>query len=248
MSHVFPPSPAVAVPVAGTAQTFPVHRVYCVGRNYVEHAREMGFTGREPPFFFMKPADAIVVVPEGTTGEIPYPPMAVVCLGYRAEQIRHPVDGFGFLAPRSSGLRVLGALWASATFPDNAPPGHVLLRVMIGGARDEGVLELDDSELQRLVCEELARVQGISGAPTYARIFRHTLAIPQYLVGHGERLARIEACLQRWPRLAIAGNAYRGIGVNDCAREAWPIAERVLEGAHGQQLTVGEERSPTAVD
>jgi len=74
LSHVFPPSPAVAVPVAGTAQTFPVHRVYCVGRNYVEHAREMGFTGREPPFFFMKPADAIVVVPEGTTGEIPYPP------------------------------------------------------------------------------------------------------------------------------------------------------------------------------
>ena len=74
MSYVFAPPALVAVPVAGTAQSFPVHRIYCVGRNYVEHAQEMGFTGREPPFFFMKPADAVVYVPDGATGEIPYPP------------------------------------------------------------------------------------------------------------------------------------------------------------------------------
>jgi fumarylpyruvate hydrolase len=73
MSYVFnPPTPA-AVPVVGSDAKFPVNRVYCVGRNYVEHAKEMGFTGREPPFFFMKPADALVVVPEGSTAEIPYP-------------------------------------------------------------------------------------------------------------------------------------------------------------------------------
>jgi protoporphyrinogen/coproporphyrinogen III oxidase len=160
--------------------------------------------------------------------EIPYPPMAVVCLGYRAAQIRHPVDGFGFLAPRSSGLRILGALWASATFPDNAPEGHVLLRAMLGGARDTTVLELDDGELLRLVIDELDRVQGISGAPTYARVFRHPLAIPQYLVGHAARLGRIEARLGEQPGLLITGNAYQGISVNDCARNAWPVAERVL--------------------
>jgi len=73
MSFVFRPAPAVSVPVAGTGQQFPVHRIYCVGRNYVEHAQEMGFTGREPPFFFLKPADAIVVVPAGQTGSMPYP-------------------------------------------------------------------------------------------------------------------------------------------------------------------------------
>ena len=73
MSFVFSPAPAVSVPVAGTGQQFPVHRIYCVGRNYVEHAQEMGFTGREPPFFFLKPADAIVVVPAGQTGSMPYP-------------------------------------------------------------------------------------------------------------------------------------------------------------------------------
>lgn len=73
MDFVFAPSATVAVPVLGNTKQFPVHRIYCVGRNYEEHAKEMGFTGREPPFFFMKPADALVVVPEGATGQMPYP-------------------------------------------------------------------------------------------------------------------------------------------------------------------------------
>ncbi len=72
MSHVITPQTQVAIPVAGGG-SFPVRRIYCVGRNYVEHAQEMGFTGREPPFFFMKPADAVVAVAEGETGQIDYP-------------------------------------------------------------------------------------------------------------------------------------------------------------------------------
>jgi len=70
---VFSPAPAVSIPVAGQSARFPVHRIYCVGRNYEEHAKEMGFTGREPPFFFLKPADAAVVVDAGETGTIAYP-------------------------------------------------------------------------------------------------------------------------------------------------------------------------------
>ncbi len=73
MSYVFNPPAVVSVPVVGRAELFPVNRVYCVGRNYEEHAKEMGFTGREPPFFFLKPANAIVVVNTGETGSIPYP-------------------------------------------------------------------------------------------------------------------------------------------------------------------------------
>lgn len=73
MSYVFPPAPAASVPVAGRPERFPVHRIYCVGRNYVEHAKEMGFTGREPPFFFLKPADAVVPVAQGETGTMAYP-------------------------------------------------------------------------------------------------------------------------------------------------------------------------------
>ncbi len=73
MNTVFSPAPGVTVPVVGTSAQFPVHRIYCVGRNYVEHAQEMGHTGREPPFFFMKPADAVLVVPPGSVAPLPYP-------------------------------------------------------------------------------------------------------------------------------------------------------------------------------
>lgn len=73
MNYVFTPSPTVSVPVTGSAARFPVHRIYCVGRNYEEHAKEMGHTGREPPFFFMKPADALLVVNAGETASLPYP-------------------------------------------------------------------------------------------------------------------------------------------------------------------------------
>ena len=75
MSYVFTPAATTSVPVVGKDERFPVRRVYCVGRNYEEHAKEMGFTGREPPFFFLKPTDAIVVVQEGETGTMAYPPM-----------------------------------------------------------------------------------------------------------------------------------------------------------------------------
>lgn len=73
MRYVFDPCPVVSVPVSGTTDHFPVHRIYCVGRNYEDHAKEMGFTGREPPFFFMKPADSLVVVHPNETGALPYP-------------------------------------------------------------------------------------------------------------------------------------------------------------------------------
>ncbi|MFZ6876014.1 fumarylacetoacetate hydrolase family protein [Undibacterium sp. Di27W] len=77
MDYLFPPLQQAAVPIAGGTAYFPVHRIYCVGRNYVEHAKEMGWSGREPPFFFMKPADAVLPVMAGQVGEMPYPPMTV---------------------------------------------------------------------------------------------------------------------------------------------------------------------------
>jgi len=73
MNYLFTPAAPVSVPVVGSTAHFPVHRIYCVGRNYEEHAKEMGFTGREPPFFFLKPADALIVVEAGQTGVLPYP-------------------------------------------------------------------------------------------------------------------------------------------------------------------------------
>ena len=97
MSYVFQPAPAVSVPVVGRAERFPVRRIYCVGRNYVEHAKEMGFTGREAPFFFLKPADAAVVVDPGQTANLPYPSLTkdlhheielVACIGKGGKNIK----------------------------------------------------------------------------------------------------------------------------------------------------------------
>jgi fumarylpyruvate hydrolase len=97
MSYVFQPAPATSVPVVGRAERFPVRRIYCVGRNYVEHAKEMGFTGREPPFFFMKPGDAAGVVNAGETATLPYPSLTkdfhheielVACIGTGGKNIK----------------------------------------------------------------------------------------------------------------------------------------------------------------
>lgn len=96
-AYVFTPAPQVSVPVIGTTARFPVQRIYCVGRNYEEHAKEMGFTGREPPFFFIKPANTIVAVDAGVTGSIPYPAMTqnfhheielVACIGTGGKNIK----------------------------------------------------------------------------------------------------------------------------------------------------------------
>jgi oxygen-dependent protoporphyrinogen oxidase len=164
--------------------------------------------------------------------EIPYSPLVVACLGYAREQVRHPMDGFGFLVPRDQGLRILGALWTSTLFPGRAPEGQVLIRAMIGGARDPDVLELDDQELTQLVQRDIFESMGGEGQPTFTRIFRHRCAIPQYVIGHAERLRLIDAQLAHLPGLVITGNAYRGIGVNDCVANARPTAERIL-GALG---------------
>ena len=112
MSYVFSPAPVTSVPVVGSGDRFPVHRIYCVGRNYAEHAKEMGFSGREAPFFFMKPADAVLVVNEGSTGEMPYPTLTqdlhheielVVALGKGGRNIK-AADAFNHVYGYAVGL------------------------------------------------------------------------------------------------------------------------------------------------
>ncbi len=160
--------------------------------------------------------------------DIPYAGLAVVCAGYDRDQIRHDLDGFGFLAPRGQGLRLLGCIWTSSLFPFEAPPDKVLLRVMYGGAPDPEAVRMDDDTLLRAMQSELHPLLGIEGAPAFVRIFRHTGGIPQYTLGHEARLAHIEAGEQAFPGLVFAGNAYRGIGLNDCVVSAHRAADKVL--------------------
>lgn len=156
--------------------------------------------------------------------------IAVVCTAYRREEVRHDMNGFGFLIPRSEGKRALGCIWTSSVFPHQAPAGHVLLRTMIGGATDPAAVDLDDAALLDVVAREVHPLLGIDGAPIQSRIFRHRSAIPQYGLNHSDTLAACDAIEAAHPGLAFAGNGYRGVGLNDCVVSARRAVDRV-EGA-----------------
>jgi oxygen-dependent protoporphyrinogen oxidase len=164
-----------------------------------------------------------------TLQEIPSAPLAVAHLGYRREAIGHPCEGFGFLVPRGEGVRILGALWVSTIFEGRAPHGGLMMTIMIGGAHDHGVLELSDAELTAIILGDLSRTMGIAAKPYFTRLIRQPRGIPQYTLGHPERLERIAARLQEHPGLYLSGNSYRGISVNACIEEAPGIAEEILE-------------------
>jgi oxygen-dependent protoporphyrinogen oxidase len=171
-------------------------------------------------------------VAAGILREIPSAPLAVVCLGYDEQQVartRGALNGFGFLVPRSEGIRMLGALWETSIYPRRAPEGKVLIRVMIGGALDPVVPSLEDRDLLRIVKAELATTMGLGIDPEFVRIIRHGRGIPQYTVGHLARLQRIERLLQSHPGIFLAGNSYRGVSINSCIAEARPTADAVLE-------------------
>jgi oxygen-dependent protoporphyrinogen oxidase len=171
--------------------------------------------------------------------EIPAAPVVVVALGFGAYDVRQRLDGFGFLVPPTEPLRMLGCLWSSATFAQRAPPGRVLLRVMLGGSRDAAVLDLPDDRLVRLVLGELDRTLGLRGSPDMIRIIRWPTGIPQYTLGHGQRLARIASELGRLPGLYLVGNGYRGIALNDCVVNVQAAASAILAAVAGRRVAEG---------
>ncbi|HXW07613.1 MAG TPA: protoporphyrinogen oxidase [Vicinamibacterales bacterium] len=168
----------------------------------------------------------------GILREIPTAPIAVVCLGYDGAEVareRGGLNGFGFLVPRSESIRILGALWETSIYPHRAPAGKVLVRAMIGGALDPGVLALDDQTIQRIVRTELKATMGLGIEPEFVRIIRHRRGIPQYTVGHLARLQRVDRLLRARPGIFLAGNSYRGVSINSCIAEAGSIAAAVVD-------------------
>jgi len=161
--------------------------------------------------------------------EIPYPAVSVVCLGYRKEKIKTPVDAFGFLIPSREKRKILGTLYDSSIFPNRAPEGYVLLRSMVGGARYSDLARENEAKLLDLVKGELAVIMNIRSDPDFMRVYRHDMAIPQYTVGHLERLRNIDALLQKHKNLYLTGNAYRGVSVNDCIENSFMLAEKIIE-------------------
>jgi oxygen-dependent protoporphyrinogen oxidase len=131
------------------------------------------------------------------------------------------------LVPQRSGRDLLGVQWCSSIFPDRAPEGCVLLRAMCGGWHRGEMVGWDDARLLQTVRGELRMAMGIEAAPVYHRIVRWDRAIPQYHVGHLQRVAWIDERITRHPGLVIGGNAYRGVALNDCTEQAELLVGRL---------------------
>jgi len=156
-------------------------------------------------------------------------PIAVVMLGYDdADAFGRPVRGFGFLVPRGEAVGLLGTLYCHDIFPGQAPAGTLLLRAMIGGAREPEAAALDDDALLARVRSGLAQVYGADPEPDRVWIVRWEHGISQYTVGHLDRVAAAEAAIVA-ADLEIAGSPYRGVSVNDCIKQARAAARRIAQ-------------------
>lgn len=159
-------------------------------------------------------------------GRIQYSPIAVVGLGYR--RLADPLDGFGVLSTSGSGLPVLGILWDSSVFPDRAPPGGKILRVMLGGQRNPEAVQLEETALVTLAREGIRRAMGIAAAPDVQYLRRWTHGIPNYAPGHIANVAAIDAAVAAVPGLHLNNNAYHGVAMNDCCDQSRKLADLIV--------------------
>ena len=160
---------------------------------------------------------------------IAYAPVAVVVLGFRRDEVAHPLDGFGALVPAVERRRLLGVLFSSTLFPGRAPDGFVTLTAFVGGARQPGLAALDADALVSLVRRELEDLLGARGEPTFRQVVAWPQAIPQYVLGYERWLALIDEVETANPGLALAGSYRGGIGLGDALRSGLEAARRVAE-------------------
>jgi oxygen-dependent protoporphyrinogen oxidase len=159
---------------------------------------------------------------------IPYASSVIVNVAYQRDQIQHPLDGFGAVVPAIEDRSILAVSFLSVKFPRRAPTGSVLMRVFVGGATRPDLFDLPDDAIKELVTRELADLIGVSGTPQLMEVGRHPRAMPQYTLGHLERVEAIRRKLARHPRLFFTGIAFDGVGIPDCIHSAELTAESVV--------------------
>ncbi len=160
---------------------------------------------------------------------IPYASSVVANVAYRRDAVAHPLDGFGAVVPIIENRSILAISFTSVKFPHRAPAGTVLLRVFVGGATQPDLFELDDAAIEAIVRRELGELLGAQGDPLLLEIGRHPRGMPQYTLGHLDRVAAIRSRLALHPGLLLAGNAYEGVGIPDCIRSARSAADDLLK-------------------
>jgi len=189
------------------------------------------------------PAFAAARLLQGMAGDIahqlrtiPYVSTATVNLAYERSHIGHPLYGYGFVVPRLEGRTIMAATFSSVKFAGRAPRGKALLRCFVGGAKNEELVSWGDDKLAAAVKKDIAEILNIEGEPRHALIVRWEKAMPQYTLGHGEKLSHIERGLSKLPGLFLTGSAYHGIGISDCVHQGELIAEQVSQFCKGKGL------------
>ena len=159
---------------------------------------------------------------------IPYTSTATVSLAYRRSDIPKALDAFGFVVPARERRKIIACTFSSVKYPGRAPEGYDLLRAFVGGALQPSLFEQDDQAMELCVREELSALLGIQAPPVLCRVHRHPRSMPQYHIGHLDRVGRINEHLTRLTGLRLAGNAYEGVGIADCVRSGEDAAEALL--------------------
>jgi oxygen-dependent protoporphyrinogen oxidase len=159
---------------------------------------------------------------------IAYASTATVSLAYRRADFPEAPNSFGFVVPAVEKRKIMACTFSSLKYPGRAPEDQILLRAFVGGSLQPELFRTGDSEMESSVRAELASLLGVTAAPLFSRIWRHPESMPQYHVGHEARVDRIEAALQQFPTLALAGSAYHGVGISDCVRTGEEAAEKTV--------------------
>jgi oxygen-dependent protoporphyrinogen oxidase len=165
---------------------------------------------------------------------IPYASSATINLAYKRPDVPHPLDGFGFVVPFIEKRSIIACTFSSVKFAGRAPQGHVLLRAFVGGALQPELLDLDEEALLSRVRTDLRDLLGVEQPPLFAEVSKWHRSMPQYHLGHLERVKRIEQRLACLPGLVLAGNAYNGLGIPDCIRSAEAAADQISKGERGR--------------
>jgi oxygen-dependent protoporphyrinogen oxidase len=173
----------------------------------------------------LRPLDAELA---DTLAAIEHSGTAIVSVGYDRRQIAHPLDGMGVVIPAIENSPMLACSFSSQKYPHRAPEGKVLLRVFAGGAKRPELADMDDGRLLPLVLGELGRLLGIRGDPCYTTIAHWPRTMPQYHVGHKKLVEEVRARVRGLPDIALAGNAYQGVGIPHCIHSGQQAAEEIL--------------------
>ncbi len=180
------------------------------------------------------------LVPDAASvlAEIPYVDVATIWLSYPRSAMGRPLDGTGFLVPPEEGKLMVGCTWSSAKWPHLADDNLVLIRCMVGRRGDRRWLDMDDETLVARVHDELVEAMGLSAAPEHQSIQRWPQAMPQYLVGHQDRLDALNAAIHHLPGLHLTGAAFRGVGLASCVADAKRTAQDVAQDVSSPQADI----------